>query len=344
MTTVFADSDSDSGSSSTGPTTLGTTTSTVTTVPLTASEASSSTTDTDTTTSDTSTTEELLCNYDTVCDAEETPEDCLHDCGGCEPDGLCDDAFETPLACPADCVATSCNFDGEVDPLEEQCDDGNHFNDDACTDTCQLNVCGDGLLNPEAEECDDGNLDEADGCNNNCEQALRLIFLSSEIYQADLKPKIGQLSGLALADAHCKELSDAADLPGTYMAWLSGDVDAASPSKRFGIKHTYAARYELVDGTILATSWIDLRLGTIDNPINVLADGTKNNGSSWVWTNTMAGGDSIGMLNCKQWTTNDPEGIGGFSGKSNATNEEWTHATTRSCASYQRLYCVQVSE
>ena len=65
MTTVFSESDSESGA--TIRTTLGTTTSTVTTAPLTTGEVSSSTTDTDT-----STTGRPICNYDTICDVGET--------------------------------------------------------------------------------------------------------------------------------------------------------------------------------------------------------------------------------------------------------------------------------
>ena len=345
MTTVFSESDSESESESesgaTIRTTLGTTTSTVTTAPLTTGEVSSSTTGSDT---DTSTTGRPICNYDTICDVGETPEDCLHDCGGCEPDGICDEAFETPFHCPSDCPTTSCDLDGEVNALEEQCDDGDHLNNDACTDSCQLNICGDGLLYPEMEECDDGNLDDADGCNTNCEQALRLIFLSSKSYPGDFKPQIGQLSGLELADAHCQELADAADLPGVYMAWLSSDN--ASPNDRFGFEHTYGARYERVDGELLGESWIDLRVGPLPNPINVIEDGSTINGG-YVWSNTMTGGSSQGMINCKQWTTaiSDNENpLKGMSGHANATSSKWSTGAVRKCYLYQRIYCVQVDE
>ncbi|EYF00643.1 EGF domain-containing protein [Chondromyces apiculatus] len=38
--------------------------------------------------------------------------------------------------------------------LCEQCDDGNSSNNDACSNQCQLNVCGDGYRNPATEACD----------------------------------------------------------------------------------------------------------------------------------------------------------------------------------------------
>lgn len=39
----------------------------------------------------------------------------------------------------------------------EQCDDGNSNNNDACTNTCHLAVCGDGFTRTGVEGCDDGN-------------------------------------------------------------------------------------------------------------------------------------------------------------------------------------------
>ena len=84
--------------------------------------------------------------------------------------------------------------DGKLDPGEE-CDDGNLFIWDGCSDTCKIEfpytcptpndycimkagylcsveqpgVCdkyGNGVLTPEiGEECDDGNLRDGDGCS-----------------------------------------------------------------------------------------------------------------------------------------------------------------------------------
>lgn len=73
--------------------------------------------------------------------------------------------------CPAghlliddECVAR-CG-DGITAP-GEQCDDGNASNNDACTNDCQLAVCGDGFVWHEGgggETCDDANGDANDGC------------------------------------------------------------------------------------------------------------------------------------------------------------------------------------
>lgn len=45
--------------------------------------------------------------------------------------------------------------DGVVDSGEE-CDDGNRYDNDTCTNSCKRNTCGDGVLNAGVEECDYG--------------------------------------------------------------------------------------------------------------------------------------------------------------------------------------------
>lgn len=46
--------------------------------------------------------------------------------------------------------------DGVVDPMTEQCDDGNQDDGDACLAGCVAASCGDGLVWSGVEECDDG--------------------------------------------------------------------------------------------------------------------------------------------------------------------------------------------
>jgi cysteine-rich repeat protein len=61
--------------------------------------------------------------------------------------------------------------DGHLDPGEE-CDDGNHSNEDDCLNDCTQARCGDGFVHvrgtPPFEECDDGNLAPGDGCSATC--------------------------------------------------------------------------------------------------------------------------------------------------------------------------------
>ena len=57
--------------------------------------------------------------------------------------------------------------DGAIDPGED-CDDGNHSDNDGCVRECMLASCGDGLLFVGVEDCDDGNQVGGDGCEADC--------------------------------------------------------------------------------------------------------------------------------------------------------------------------------
>ena len=54
---------------------------------------------------------------------------------------------------------------GVVHAGVEDCDDGNQVDDDACTNACQVAVCGDGIVQA-GEECDDANAVNIDECTN----------------------------------------------------------------------------------------------------------------------------------------------------------------------------------
>lgn len=71
-------------------------------------------------------------------------------------------SFSVNSICEEDCG------DGVVE-WDEQCDDGNTYNHDACTNECQNNVCGDWVVFIWIEECDDGNNVDGDGCSSTCE-------------------------------------------------------------------------------------------------------------------------------------------------------------------------------
>jgi cysteine-rich repeat protein len=66
----------------------------------------------------------------------------------------------------------SCPFCGNsIVDSNEECDDGNIFNDDGCSSLCLTEFCGDRIVQ-SGEECDDGNSVDADGCMNNCFQQI----------------------------------------------------------------------------------------------------------------------------------------------------------------------------
>jgi cysteine-rich repeat protein len=71
--------------------------------------------------------------------------------------------------CSTVCRLQRCG-NGVQDP-NEQCDDGNAFNDDACTTQCTNARCGDGFPRTGVEQCDDGNSSNTDACTNACTSA-----------------------------------------------------------------------------------------------------------------------------------------------------------------------------
>jgi cysteine-rich repeat protein len=116
-------------------------------------------------------------------------------------------------ACTNLCLDASCG-DGILWANMEVCNDGNLDDDDMCRGSCEPAFCRGGYTLNGAEQCDDGNEIDNDGCTNNCISLSKKVFVSSQMYD-------GNLGGLAGADAKCQALADAANLTGTYMAWIS---------------------------------------------------------------------------------------------------------------------------
>lgn len=78
----------------------------------------------------------------------------------------CDDGnVNNNDGCSSTCTIEVCG-DG-ITQNNETCDDGNLNNNDGCSSTCAIEVCGDGIING-SEACDDGNLNNADGCDSSC--------------------------------------------------------------------------------------------------------------------------------------------------------------------------------
>jgi Tfp pilus assembly protein PilV len=159
----------------------------------------------------------------------------------------------------------------------------------------------------------------------------KYVFLTSTTSQGDL----GGLSG---ADAKCQSLADAAGLPGTYKAWLSGRTIAAKD------RLTHASLpYSLVDGTKIADNWDDLVDGTIDNKLNKDESGNLVLGGRAA-TNTRSDGsvkNSTSLETCDEWTTSSYY-YNCRGGVPAATDGGWTDAFSTNCTNDSfRLYCFQ---
>jgi hypothetical protein len=148
----------------------------------------------------------------------------------------------------------------------------------------------------------------------------------------------GNLAGLAGADLKCQGLADAANLGGTFLAWLSDDT--GSPTTRLDTGFTGA--YKLVDGSVVASAgWADLSDAMLAHPIDLDEKGASATGEL-VWSNTTPAGDKVGSDSCMGWLSS-VNGVNGGQGISDAINAQWSNDNVISCAVPLRLYCVENS-
>ena len=179
-----------------------------------------------------------------------------------------------------------------------------------------------------------GTIDELNE-NNNCGsgsnfniETPKRVFVSSTYYA-------GNLGGVSGADTKCQLRANAANLGGFWRAWLSDGTFSASS------RLTKSPNpYRLVNGTIVANSWIDLTDGTLTNPININESGGYVNSSNGVvHTNTTASGAIASANHCSNWTSSTGLGFYGLAG---VTYSAWTQGRNSDCAIAKRLYCFEV--
>jgi cysteine-rich repeat protein len=180
-------------------------------------------------------------------------------------------------------------------------------------------VCGDGFVRAGVEECDDGNQNNNDTCLNTCTVPVtKFVFVTSTLFT-------GNLGGLNGADAKCQARAVAANVPGTFRAWLSDDT--GSPSTRMS---KLGGPYKLVNGTTVALNWADLTDGNLLAAINLTEFGLAppmptfcGPNNTPVWTNTtITGTQQISGQSCGNWLGVDSQINWGLA---SATNGSWTY-------------------
>jgi len=269
----------------------------------------------------------------TECDSAVTMRTC-----GPSPTSTCL-VWSMPVACAsgqtcsgqACATATACATDGAA------CDDG-----DACTqdDTCEGGTCSGtptcttapANADPTCSSGTCGFTCHAGYTNTgtSCVLSQQRIFISSLTYDGDL-------GGLAGADTKCQAMATAANLPGTYKAWLSDSTTAA----RDRLTHS-AGPYVLVDGTIVAESWAGLVSGTLLHAIDKNENGSVSTGQ--VWTSTADDGTAVvddqGDVNdCDEWNNfNADFAVPGLGSSATST---WTSDELDACTAIYSLYCVE---
>ena len=169
-----------------------------------------------------------------------------------------------------------------------------------------------------------------------------IVFVTSVSYRGDL-------GGLAGADMKCNQLAAGANLPGTYIAWLSGDNTNARD------RITDSA-YSRVDGVLVASSLADLTDGNIAAPINLDETGGLHQINT-LWTGTRPSGHARTHFTCNSWTTdgydyddadshddaNSYQSEGSI-GNPFSSDESWTdrnEGESRTCNADHGFYCFQ---
>jgi hypothetical protein len=168
----------------------------------------------------------------------------------------------------------------------------------------------------------------------------------------------GALGGLTGGDATCQKAAQAAQLPGTYKAWLSDGTTAGSPPARFTTSDT---GYMRTDSVRIIGSFSELVYGAdllvpLDRDEHgaqvVGVDGGDAGASVPVWTgvNDNANFVTTGQdLICESWTTNQSfdEGVIGYAdapaGLPDYEPFQWTVSNPPgiNCNSLAHLYCFQ---
>jgi hypothetical protein len=158
------------------------------------------------------------------------------------------------------------------------------------------------------------------------------VFISSQAMAN------GGLGSLSAADATCVRLAAAAELGGTWRAWLS---DArSSPASHFTQS---ALPYRLLDGSQVAASWTALTSGGLEHAIDVRETGDPVPAGSvvQVWTGTTPSGSASGV-SCGNWTNNSPGLPNGEVGLSSRLDRGWTQAVVQLCSrTGVHIYCFE---
>jgi cysteine-rich repeat protein len=197
-------------------------------------------------------------------------------------------------------------------------------------------VCGNGVVEAFAvppEECDDGNQIADDGCDDTC-AADRVMFVSSSLYQA------GDFKSLHLADPLCAQAANDAGLANwlKFRAWLSDSTTHARDRFKFS-----RGRIVLVNGLVVADSWIDLLAGKLQNPIGVTEKSETYHGGVWTGTDPQGVG-VVGATHCEDWTSFSAYKTA-YYGYSDRATPEWTLSALDDnpipCAFDFAVYCLE---
>ena len=196
-------------------------------------------------------------------------------------------------------------------------------------------ICGDGIVDPLTEECDDANPEDTDGCTQKCRRTSFYVFVTSGMIT-------GALGGFDGANAFCQGEAAAAQLKGTFRAWVSDAQHA--PLTHFGksLSRPYVRR----DDMMVAANWDALVQDGPLMPISKTAFGETLAGQTVcvddvVWTGTGPDGLPSGDMFCAEWTNSDGDMSAAVGSALTAPSAAWTNCGSWACGTPARLYCFE---
>ena len=247
-------------------------------------------------------------------------------------------AFGPPTECPSGevCASGACAQPMSCAQDGATCDDA-----DPCTtnDRCTAGVCtgmpacttapANGMATCGSDGtcgfvCNSGYVTAGSACVATG-SADKQVFMTSQLWTGNL----GNLDG---ADAKCQAAAAAANLTGTFKAWLSSSTSSAAARLAES-----TGDYKLVDGEVVAAGWTQLTSGQLAHAIDLDEHGQSV--VSFAWTGTVATGASNADA-CTDWTVSDP-GTNGIEGNSDELDAGWTDFSAMMCSESNALYCIE---
>lgn len=181
-------------------------------------------------------------------------------------------------------------------------------------------------LHKDASANDDASIDDLDAAPQveaGPDSGVKRVFLTSMTVQAGF-------GGLAGGDLQCSQRAAAANLGGTWRAWLSTNTTNAIS------RVTASGPWYLNTGVLAVT-----RAQLVNAPITRRIDRDEHGNiqSGLVWTGTDSNGTFLDD-DCADWTSNAPAEHAA-TGDSKVTGDSWTAATPGGCDERHRLYCFE---
>ena len=165
---------------------------------------------------------------------------------------------------------------------------------------------------------------------------FKTVFVWSTTHSGNLKTAGGGATGLEGADNICNDLAQAANLPGTFTAWLSDSTADAKDRVTQSV-----VPYNRTDGVRVADNFADLT--DCGNPDCLQAPIDRNEfgvqpGLKFAFTGTGPTGDKLGPF-CSDWEAGGA--ATGRLGNEQATNATWTTINSQQCVNGRRGFCFQ---